>query len=903
MKLRTSARSRHQRRSLFVEPLEKRLLLDAVGVDVSNAHNNLERVIVMFHDQVEHSRAAAETLVESHGGQLGGVYETIFKGFAGRFPSNRLDALRGDSSVKLVEPDLLLQPFGQVIPTGVARIGTELNNTANINGSDERVQVVVGVLDTGVQGDHPDLNVNNISSADCTKRGGCEVGAASDTNGHGTHVAGTIGALDNDIGVVGVAPGAEIWSIKVCGNSGCQLSAILAGHQYVSNNAGSIDVINLSLGGTGWSESWRTAIKDNVAKGVVVVVAAGNSSRDIYGGDGILGNGNETIPAAFPEAAAISALADSDGIAGGAGPETSYGLDDTLATFSNFSTSVVADNPVMSPGAAIDWAAPGVDILSTYKGSGYHTISGTSMASPHGAGAVALYIAENGRATNAAGVAAIRQALINGAQPMVDWGGNNTDPDSNNEGMVYLGQAQLAHDVAVTAVSASPATVTQGDMVTVTVDLANHGTNEETFQLNVTESPNGIPIAFENVTLLAGDTIQRTYTWTTSTETTAGTHTITATATLAGDENATNNSASTSLEVNLLLAHDVAVTAVSASPSTVTQGDAVTVTVDLANHGTNEATFQLDVTESPNGVVVVASETVTLLAGDTIQRTYTWTTSIDTTAGTHTITATVTLAEDENTTNNSKETTVTVEAPSSEATKAIVQSITYTTEGGKNSDRHLNDTVAVVDDLGSPVSGASVSIQLDNTTNGQPWTASGTTGTDGKVTFNLKNAPDGCYVTTMTAVAAGGLTWNGVTPDNSFCKGGTSQAGRALFSVATRDDANDESRLADQRAQSIHEGLSLPLEASNMIGRSVARPSLNQSVTAAVSGSPEDADGGDLRLLLLVEDRQRHDLPEISNGSATRNRLDLGPILEQLADELMLGDLDAALLDELGSLA
>lgn len=215
------------------------------------------------------------------------------------------------------------------------------------------------------------------------------------------------------------------------------LSWVLAGIDYVAGNAGYIEVANMSLGSVGYSQAERDAIITWVNQGVVFVVAAGNSGKDVYGDDAIFQTDDDYIPAAFPEVAAVSALADSDGQEGGSGAPTTYGPDDTLAVFSNFSNSVVEGNPVLSPGAAIDFAAPGVNILSTYKNGGYAIGSGTSMASPHGAGSAALYIARYGRASDSQGVAAIRQASIDSAEPQTLWGPLDTqDPDSQQEGLV-----------------------------------------------------------------------------------------------------------------------------------------------------------------------------------------------------------------------------------------------------------------------------------------------------------------------------------------------------------------------------------------------------------------------------------------------------------------------------------
>ena len=369
-------------------------------------------------------KAAAAS--SSFGVKVKNVYNHGIHGYAFQGSAQAAAALARDTDVAFVTPDRPVRATGgQVVPTGVQRIGDLQNPIAKIGTGSNSVDVNVAVLDSGV-GPHPDVNVAGGTLC-IPNYWDQQTPVYADDYGHGTHVAGIIGAVDNATGVVGVAPGTPIWSVKVLDSSGNGAwSDVICGINWVtatrtdSNPTNDIAVVNMSLAGSGSNDNncgytnndpLHQAICASEAAGVVYVVAAGNSGTDA----------STSVPAAYPEVITVAALADSDGQPGGKGAATQYGPDDTIASFSNY-------------GSSVDIAAPGVNIYSTgvylnglsvckstmvqVDGAYYCTLSGTSMAAPEVTGAVALYVAANGVATNAAGVATIRSNLLN---PSLGW--------------------------------------------------------------------------------------------------------------------------------------------------------------------------------------------------------------------------------------------------------------------------------------------------------------------------------------------------------------------------------------------------------------------------------------------------------------------------------------------------
>jgi subtilisin len=309
-------------------------------------------------------------------------YRHVVDGFAARLSTGQAQALRTDPDVALVARDGLLhaasvpRAAGEQVPTGVTRIGAADQVTVHSPSA-----TAVAVLDTGIDLNHPDLVAR--AGPYCVGSGPPE-----DDHGHGTFVAGVIGARNDGAGLVGVAPGTEMYAVKVLGPTGDgYVSDVICGLEWVTANAArlGIRVANMSLSGVVEPVPLHLAIRRSVAAGVVYMAAAGNTGTDLA----------SEVPAAFPEVLTVTAASDSDGAPGGTGPAQSCDvsvsgeIDDSFGTFSNFATTP-AD-------AAHVVAAPGVCITSTRMGGGERTSNGTSAAAPHVTGVVALCMGEAGQ--------------------------------------------------------------------------------------------------------------------------------------------------------------------------------------------------------------------------------------------------------------------------------------------------------------------------------------------------------------------------------------------------------------------------------------------------------------------------------------------------------------------------
>jgi subtilisin family serine protease len=282
------------------------------------------------------------------------------KGFVARLSKTEAQQLQGDDSVNIVEPDRVIALGGCFTVVAPSLITWSVNKVGYGDGTGK----TAWIIDSGIDFDHPDLNVDKTRSRSFITG----QTSADDQHGHGTHVAGIIGAKNNNIGLLGVASGASLVSLKVLDATGeGTLSSIIQALAYVNSNAKAGDVVNMSLGEDVTSPTLDQQVQNTASRGIFIAMAAGNDGKPARDFSPGRANGSNLFT--------VSAV-DSLG---------------RFASFSNYGNDVV------------DYAAPGVAIISTYLNGQYAIMSGTSMATPHVAGLLLLKgknISSSGTALN-----------------------------------------------------------------------------------------------------------------------------------------------------------------------------------------------------------------------------------------------------------------------------------------------------------------------------------------------------------------------------------------------------------------------------------------------------------------------------------------------------------------------
>ncbi len=312
-------------------------------------------VIISFKDK------AHPEIVQPHG-KVKYSYKHI-PAVAADLPEQTIENLKKNNKIAYIEPDYKVSALGETVPWGITKIGAPSVHTNGNKGTG----INIAIIDTGINYNHPDLSENYKGGYDFVND---DVDPLDD-NGHGTHCAGIIAAVDNDIGVIGVAPEANLYSLKVLDSTGSgYISDVIAAIEWAietrkdTDTSNNIQIISMSLGSNSGVTAYETACSQAYNSGILLVAAAGNDGNT-------RGTGNSVdYPAAYSSVIAVAAT-------------------DSMNKRASYS----------STGPAVELTAPGVNILSTYEND-LTSLSGTSMACPHVAGTAALVLAANPSFTN-----------------------------------------------------------------------------------------------------------------------------------------------------------------------------------------------------------------------------------------------------------------------------------------------------------------------------------------------------------------------------------------------------------------------------------------------------------------------------------------------------------------------
>ncbi|MEA2518138.1 MAG: hypothetical protein QOF49_218, partial [Chloroflexota bacterium] len=457
------------------------------------------------------------------------TYSHAFRGYSARLDPAQVTSLSHDPAVDMIVADERIHAEAQTMPTGITRMGATRSSVAKIDGVDQRVDADVAIVDTGIS-KVVDLNV--AGGYNCSTS---NTALWRDVYGHGTHVAGTVGAIDNGNGVVGVAPGVRLWAVKILDDTGdgllswyvCGLDWIASQHDPLDPSRPRFESVNMSVAKYGRDDQncgntnkdiLHQAICRLVASGVTVVAAAGNDGA----------SSSVRVPAAYNEVITVSALADSDGKAGGLGGNRcfswgTYDIDDTIADFSNY-------------GSDVDLIAPGKCIWSTVPG-GYKYSSGTSMAAPHVAGAAALLKASRPRLTPSE----VKEAL----QYLGNMGWKTgTDPDSFHEKLLDASRIGPRGTFSIAAGSALVGG--NGGPARVAITISRSTTSFERIRLAATGLPTGATASFDAISVYGFGSATSTLTVNMPPATASGTYHVTVT----GDEHGSVHSSIATITVS-----------------------------------------------------------------------------------------------------------------------------------------------------------------------------------------------------------------------------------------------------------------------------------------------------------------------------------------------------------------
>jgi len=531
------------------------------------------RYIVTFGPTVADPAAAGQQLSLAHGFQIRNVYRYALQGMLIEVSPAAgpalVEALRRNPLIRSVVQDRQVTLTAQTDPKGVRRVAAEPGIGIRANAG---AGIDVAVMDSGIDSAHQDLDVDAIRSAICIDGNPCVPASnpVQDAVGHGTSVAGVIAALDNNVDLVGVAPGANLISVQVFNSSGQSSDGdIIAGidHLMTPNQPNLVEVVNMSFreictsGGVNTPcaglpefQPLETALQALTNSGTTIVAASGNDAIDT----------KFVMPASSSAVTAVSAMADSNGQPGGGGSNV------CLSRLGNFCLQSTPDDsyaPFANFGSVVDVTAPGADELLLARGGGTRRASGTSFAAPHAAGVAAIFIRDRLNRNEPTPLpATVRQALIETGECYESGSGAGdlfhgttgcpsawpADSDGFREPLVRadnianFGPATAVHDVAVTSVQA-PSPVVTGTTNTVVVNVANQGTQSETFDVSLTDTLSATISGVQNITLGAGASSSLNFDWT---PTVTGTHVLTGTATIvSGETDTADNSASAQVTV------------------------------------------------------------------------------------------------------------------------------------------------------------------------------------------------------------------------------------------------------------------------------------------------------------------------------------------------------------------